>query len=677
MASAAPKALSGSNPSARLRLVWGLPPSAPAPWRLGVVCFYRLAKSSKTGEYYVPKINDSGRYALNLLISVRGLLYWGFALLLMAHFAGAGVIYARYKAKPHNLVTYSDLVLPWRWSGVSALRGQAQLNQAKEDFKAYRVGEAFGGLRAGLVRYPQDQAARLQLATIFILSFRRDLADNVLFEGLNYGPPTKEFLSGALVFLKDSDHPERLLEFCQKARALVTAEDPERVSKLHVLDAANVDVLVALGRHAEAVKVAESIAPPDVDLVFRTRMLAAFAAKDPAGAVAVVNAWMQARPKSEVALATAVDVHRKANQLQEMDSLLVRLRKLNPANASFTTMAVVQNLLAGRDAEARAALDDCILRFGSYAETLNTLSSDIGTTGRIELLAELESVMQEHGFDLQDLLASRLLAQIDHADWAGATITQQALAEREKKLRPEVQVLEKTAASLITVCAYDTPAAKIVLCDYLRRYPGRLPLYIKMIDRLIGAERWSAAHDVVSIAERIYPSSVQLLARNQQIAPQLTRIDSQETADSKQEMATRVANTTDLYANADSFLSALEQERAKSDFESALRLIQRLRQNAPAWLPTEVDKIDRSELDLALSLGDILQLQSVVRGYLRYDEKPERYDVVCTLAEQCWRDTNKSAAELLVREVLRRKPEQARAAGLLKAWQPKPGKETP
>ena len=64
---------------------------------------------------------------------------------------------------------YADLALPWRWSGISALRGQAVLIQAKEDFAARKFGEASGALRAGLNRYPKDATARIQLATFYLV----------------------------------------------------------------------------------------------------------------------------------------------------------------------------------------------------------------------------------------------------------------------------------------------------------------------------------------------------------------------------------------------------------------------------------------------------------------------------------------------------------------------------
>ena len=71
-----------------------------------------------------------------------------------------------------------------------------------------------------------------------------------------------------------------------------------------------------------------------------------------------------------------------------------------------------------------------------------------------------------------------------------------------------------------------------------------------------------------------------------------------------------------------------------------------------------------------LSLDDLLQLQSVVRTYLRFD-RLTRNERVCELAKTAHAAGRLEVAELLVREVLRRAPEDTNALDLRKAWEPK------
>jgi len=221
-----PHILSGPSASTRLRFVWGLPSSVPAAWWFGLFCFYRRAKSQSTGQYYIPAGRDLGRYPLCFVFSLRGLMCWCCAVLMGTHLAVTGGLYVIYQKKPHNLVRYTDLALPWRWSGVSSLRGQGMLIQAKADFKARNMVEAFGALRAGLARYPRDTEARLQLATLYLMRAWRPQSDALLLDALNYGDPGLEYNRTAIAYIKDSDRPERVLEFIHRARALVANDAP-------------------------------------------------------------------------------------------------------------------------------------------------------------------------------------------------------------------------------------------------------------------------------------------------------------------------------------------------------------------------------------------------------------------------------------------------------------------
>jgi tetratricopeptide (TPR) repeat protein len=389
--------------TARLSFVWGMPRSAPAPWLLGLFCFYRRAKSSSTGEYYVPASDAAGNYPLCLMLSLRGLLCWCLALALTAHFSVTAVIYSLYQKKPHNQVQYTDLVLPWRWSGISALRGQAILIQAKEDFAAGKFGAAYGALRAGLNRYPRDNTARIQLATLYLAGARRNQSDGLLLEALNFGDPGLDYNRTAVAYINDSDRPERALEFVQRAKALV-ADGAQSGEHLRFLANAEAEILLALGRPTEAIAVVEAVRPLQAELKARIRTQVVLKTQGAAAAIPEVLAWLAAAPKSEVPVAMAVGLYRQAGQFEAMDATLKRLKLRNPTNPSFATMGVVQNLLANRTEAARAAFEDCLVRFDSNAATLDTLAREIGRTGRLELLVPLEKSMREHGFDTQNHL---------------------------------------------------------------------------------------------------------------------------------------------------------------------------------------------------------------------------------------------------------------------------------
>jgi tetratricopeptide (TPR) repeat protein len=668
MASVAPKLLSGPNAAARIRLVWGMPRSIPAPWLLGLFCFYRRAKSQETGEYYVPVSDVAGHFPLSVAISLRGMLCWFFALALFAHLGGTAILYSLYQKKPHNQVTYADLALPWRWSGISGLRGQGVLIQAKADFAARQYADAYGALRAGLARYPQDTKARVQLATLYLAGSRRNQSDGLLLDALNHGDPGLDYNRVALAYIKDSDRPERVIEFVHRARALV-ADDANRAEHLRVLAIAEAEVLLEQGRPDEALAVIDTVVPVRPELTGSIRTQARLRSAGSEAGIAEVEAWLAVAPGSELALATAVGIYRQAGRFEPMQAALKRLKDRNPTNPSFAYMGVVQNLLADRPEAARAAFEDCMQRFDSDAPTLDTLAREIGRTGRLELLTPLEQVMHAHGFDPQIVLFSRLLGQLDNADWAGAKITQQALAARGNRLLADVNAFQETVAPLIALCSNDLAASRVALLDRVSRYGGRLKLYVQFIDCLLAAQLWPVANDVLTLAEGAFPRSVQLEARRVRLAPQLAAIVAAQTASAEAAKQARRASSADPFPDAATFLKTLETERVAGHHSAALKLIQSVRRSEPTWLPSAAEQIDLLELELVLPLDDRLQLQSVVRSYLRLD-RATRNERVCALAIQQHAAGRPEVAELLVRETLRRNPDDAAALALRNAWAP-------
>jgi hypothetical protein len=345
-----------------------------------------------------------------------------------------------------------------------------------------------------------------------------------------------------------------------------------------------------------------------------------------------------------------------------MEDNLRRLRQFDPTNPSFAGMAIVHNLLAGREAEAGAAFDDFMRRFNSNGKTLDVLARDIGRTGHLSTLARLEGVIRDHGFDPQVVLFSRLMVQLNAQDWSGAQVTQQALAAREGKLARDLQVFQKTAGAVIELCAQGAPAARLTILEQLSRYRGRLKLYTEVMDWLVSAQRWQAAQDVLVLAEGGFPQSNQLAAFRKRLAPELVKLAEQDAA-----RQVRVASSTDLIPDAASLFAQLDTQKSQGAIEAALELIQGITRRAPEWLPAAQGPLDERELQLAFLADNLPQLQATVRRFVRADQ-PQRLTEICTLARHNHAAGNKSVAQILTGEVLRRHPDHPEATSLVIAW---------
>ena len=644
-------------PSHRLTFVWGRPANAPAPWRAGLFCSFRLGKSLLTGKPFLPAM-AAGLYPRAMIVSIRGLLCWGALFAVLVYFGGAAMLHTRLAAAPCNQIRYSDLVSPWRWSEIPDLRARATLEHARASHKNGRFTEAFHLLRAGLARRPADADARMLLARMYVVLLRRDQAEALIFEGLEHGEVDPPRLQEALALLGESDRPSRVVDFCRGARSAGRAGQGARV----LLAACEAEALLeAADPRAAAELIDDPTLPPDVP-IRRARVKTALALGNREDAIAFARDWTRDRPRDGEALATLVGVYREAGRFADMEESLAALRRLNPANPDFVSMGVLQNLLAGRRAEARAAFDELIFRFGADRSLLSTLADGLGGLGDLEMLDLLEDVYRERGFDPQGLWMNRVVVLIGRGDWAAAREAQGALAARKETLTDAIRVFTETSGALIDYCIDGTPVAKSEVLEMLVRHRGRLKLYLHIADAMLAARRWEGARDVLLLAEGSFPQSRRLAVRRERLAPELAALAGAETRRAEDER--RASEGAGAPASAAAFLAAVESDLRAGNAGFALRRIGTIRREAPSWLPDVRDKIDGLELDTVLSMDDLPRLKQAARDHLR-EGRAGRVERIVEAARVAGADGRTAVARILLGEVLRMDPRNAAALAVL------------
>lgn len=650
---------------ARIKFTWGTSSKALAPWRLGLFAVHQNQTSDASDFKNLSYRAQKRLRQKTVFVSICGVLAWGSVLAAVTYLSAAAAILHVQARQAHNQTTYADIVLPTRWSTLGPLRGRAFIAQAKDAFARKDMSAGFNLLRLGVARDPGNTRARLDLASLYVLFRLRNQSDKLLLDAFAHGAPDTPFLTQAATLLAEGDNPALLDQFLQKARdALSLANRPAQ--DLRVIDELTIKTLLLSDRPAEAATLAARLYPESSDARLRIEVPAALAAGDTGRAVALVSDWENRRPKSEEVLTLAAGVYRKAGRYDSMQASIDKLRALNPTRPAHATFNVVQNLLAGRDPEARSALEDWFFRFDSDPRALAELARDVSQTGRDDFLARIEDVVHDHGFDPRAVVLGRLFAQIRTRDWIQAAATSKRARAMTSGLPPGDRPVFDIAITLATACADAGGGNQKTFVEAFLRSPGTLEFDHLLIEALMYAGRFDTAAELITLVEGFYPDSAylhQVSARVQENLRSLAQAD---------EAARPAIKTTPdhAYPDAVAFLAALDQIETANNAPDALALIHDIRKSAPPWLGGIDEALSRRELDWVVRHNDLPLLQLTIRNYLR--QVGNHSQAALDLATR-WHDEGRKTESLLVaREILKLKPDFEPALKALTAWDPKP-----
>lgn len=652
--------------SPKIKLSWATPLVDSAQWWVGLFAIHRR------GHAAMPKLQGLSARAqkhflqTTLHVSLRGVLLWLAGLCVTGYFVAAYVLYSAQNAQPHNRITYADVALPWRWSGLDALRGAALIEQARDEIKDGKYAAGFSRLRMGLDRNPTDSAARMELSQAYVLRRLRSHSDRVLLDAFVHGYPGRDYVEKSYRTLTYGDNPEKEIAFLEAAgKALTAAGETDEDRRL--LDALLIETWLRTGREEAALQRARQLYAENSEERIAVELNAALAMKDYVRAEVWITRWRTLRPSSEEVLAKAAGVYRLAGRFDAMQACIDQLRKNSPLNSSLAAFNVAQNILAGRDGVARAALEDGLFRFGSDYRELALWSRDIAETGRDDFLERIEQFMTEHGHDLRSILFARLLAQIRSRDWTKAQATAVRMRERESRMKDAERLRVSVVTGLAVACADAGGGAQQVFIDAYQRSPFSLDYSRMMIEALLAADRPETAGQLITLAEGSYPESQYLKSAALRVRERLLVINK------AQESARPVAEVSPAEKMQDASVFFLELKRldASGEPDEALNLIRAVRKRAPVWLATNEPATTLRELDLSVRANDLTLLHLTVKNFLRGPIKDSHLILLQQAAG--WRKAGlKTEPLMVVREILKGRPDFQPALDALEAWDPKP-----
>jgi hypothetical protein len=601
-----------------------------------------------------------------LVVCVRGLLLWSLGMMIAAYLGGAAALTYWFHRKPHNHIAYGDVVsAPWQWSHFNALRGQANIDQARDALKDRNLRAAFALFRSGVARNPDDSKARLELATVFTIFRIRPEAEKLLVKGFDHTYPGHEYLVKAVAIIEAGDNPEFLLGFCARARAALAATPSPSPGDERYLNETTVKTLISLGRLDEAVSSVEAFHPLDPVRLAKTKITRALVGGDIAKALAELDPWLTASPDNEQALATAVRVYREAGKLSEMQAAILRLRSRYPENPEHISLALSECLLAGQSQPALDLLDISFYRFVNKPTAFGQWADAIGKTGRDDVLARLEQLMRDSNLNPQSVLFATLMTDIRKQSWAEAQAADVRLDALYPNVHPRIQDLHRVAKALLEVCRQPVMGAQNTLTASIAGGWLGLPYYRQIIDCLVATERYEAAGEVLTLAEGYYPTSRYIAAARPDLAAKLAAQNSALAQNS----AKAAVPAPRLPANAAALLAILDANEKSGRNDESLHLLRAVRSAKPAWLRTALPNIEWREIQIAAEAGDISLLQLDLRTRLHSRAKTD-IDRILALAQKWRGESRDSVALVAVREVLKTQPANNVALALLTQWSP-------
>jgi hypothetical protein len=630
----------------RIKLVWGASRVIRGRWYLGLIGFYDRKEGQRDG---------------GVAISMRGVLGWAAASLLVAYVAGATALFWIWQRNPYSILSYSDALLyPVRRAQIEEKKGQAFIAQGTDLFRARKYADASTLLRLGLARYPRDISGRLQLAQFYLLANQRNVALGTLEEGLTKEYPGRAYLEGLFDAAQQGEDYGRIVQTGN--RYLPQLQSVEQTRDYRWLAGRIFAAYLESGRHAEALEFAGQERAGDS--AWEHQILAHLALGQTAEALQALDRW-QKSPGADRRTVTRLKIRvlREAKRLEEMEAALTELRNMFPADPSPLVYGVVQRAMAGSAAGAEASLKDYIFRFGGSAQNLTLVAEPLAEIGQLELLRLCADAAAERGFagGRIDVLLVQLLLERGEPLAAGAILPK--IPRPEGREAHAAKVWRDWMERMIEATVSPAEASQVALLEFFRSRPWPIAMFRRTISIVQRAGRLETARDLVAVANRSFPASAWLQQRDTLIAAELAA-KAAPVAAANAAPGLRLPGETAFFTQLNAALTA-------RNWDDAAQLIRdaRATRPAPSWVAAREPAFLLAQVRIGHGKADRPGMLTATRLFLNGDQNRARQ--LLELAEEFHKAGEKDMAILLTKEVLASTANFPPAARLLAAWEPK------
>jgi hypothetical protein len=604
----------------------------------------------------VEQESESGtKSARFLLLNLRRLVLYLFLAGLVLYLGLVTAVYLFLREPSGGRVGWWRVALPLQWKRVTEITADESVTRGMASLKAQHYVEGMMQIESGLRRAPGRNDGRLELARFYLAALVPTKAITLLDKGRGQLENESSALELAGLAGSFTEDFEFVLRFAEGVLA-VEKQDPVR---REMAQAQRLQALVKLGRKAEALAALQALKETKSAALLEAQATVLWENDRKAEAEKLLAAALRANPEQAI----FQDLHarglREAGQIAELERELDSYVSRAPMQAERQLLRLRHLWLAGLKVKALSALEAYMRFFDSAPANLVQASRVIAQLPSPDPLFEQTlKRARELGQPCEPqyvaIAESRLLA----GDLAGIKPWLQLLKSfktQDPQARNWLEVME----NVVVTQEEGTKAMADRLVASLRKIRLTPAVLEGIIQTLHKEAKDPAAQALVSYGQLCFPNSARFKALEQRYKTM------EEAHERKEEQQSLVQGRQGLGEAA--FLKQLDSCLESLRYEEASALILDARRQQPEWLQKHSRMLRWKEVQIANFSDDTLKLQAAVREYLK-GGAAERAEVF-SFAQELWKDGKVMKAELVVKEIIQRQPEDAKARAVLKEMQ--------
>jgi hypothetical protein len=438
------------------------------------------------------------------------------ALLIALGWIGLGTAlfgYLRWHKQVANL-NWFDAAWPGRWPVLSMKLGEHYLRIAASSLEKREFDRALHYYRAGLARAPLNPEPRLQLAQLYLLHRRPDLAQKLLLDRLDALASDETYLRRALQFLIEFQYDRELATYCEQHLANPRAPHRQLVS----FYAATLAFYRGDFDHAESLLLAGKMDRTPEGALLMARL---DAARDYAQlALLRLGQMVNEDTATNEAYAEIARIQRQLGETHKLEATATLHLANDPLSPAPRLTLLHLHHERGDQAALAREISDYLTFYGDNAAALFGLADFAAHTGRPALARRIEDIARARGWSLQAAALMTAEAHIAAGEFsAGLEIVRGLIKENPgwvEQLGPVFDSLQ--AIALFSLNRSDE--ARLHLEHLLSRSNLRTENLQAVASRLIALGHQTHAR---SVLERV----VNLDPRNQAALTLLVRIQAE------------------------------------------------------------------------------------------------------------------------------------------------------
>lgn len=421
--------------------------------------------------------------------------------------------YLRWHKEVANL-NWFDAAWPGRWPVLSVKLGEHYLQTAAASLEKREIDRALQYYRAGLARAPLNPEPRLQLAQLYLLFRRPDLAQKLLLDRLDELASDENYLRRTLQFLIEFQFDRELAAVCERHLANPSAPHRQLVS----FYAATLAYYRGDFDRAESLLLAEKMDRTPEGALLMARL---DAARDYAQlALLRLGQMVNEDTATNEAYAEIARIQRQLGETHKLEATATLHLASDPLSPAPRITLLHLHHERGDQAALEREIGDYMTFFGDNAAALFGLADFAAHTGRPALARRIEDIARARGWSLQAASLMTAEAHIAAGDFAAGLDIVRTLSKDNpgwvEQLGPVFDSLQ--AIALFSLNRSDE--ARLQLEHLLSRPNLRTENLQAVASRLIALGHQSHAR---SVLERV----VALDPRNQSALTLLVRIQAE------------------------------------------------------------------------------------------------------------------------------------------------------